>query len=239
MAYFEIPQPPATWETRMTFVCDRTEIKTDLSRLSDGSESPADWSVYLGNDRLTYVDERIRKMAMEVTKGKATSLEKAKAIYDYTVSIMVYDKTHQGWGRGDVSHACDVKKGNCTDFHALFQALCRAVGIPAGFEIGLYLPYEKGPASDLGGYHCWAFFRVPGRTWVPVDCSEASRVASLREYFFGNQTNNRVTLSMGRDLVLNPPQAGEPLNYFLNPHAEADGVPVTAEKTWSFKDLNP
>lgn len=28
---------------------------------------------------------------------------------------------------------------------------------------------------------------------------------------------------MGRDLVLNPPQSGEPLNYFVYPYVEVDG----------------
>jgi hypothetical protein len=78
---------------------------------------------------------------------------------------------------------------------------------------------------------------VPGKTWVPVDCSEADRFPDKKEFFFGGHTSNRVTLSTGRDIALVPRQAGEPLNYFLNPYAEADGKPVKAEKTWSFRDL--
>jgi hypothetical protein len=35
---------------------------------------------------------------------------------------------------------------------------------------------------------------------------------------------NRIAIVTGRDLVLTPPpQAGEPLNYFMYPYAEADG----------------
>ncbi len=96
----------------------------------------------------------------------------------------------------------------------------------------------KGDDENLGGYHCWAFFRVPGKTWVPVDCSEANRNADKRDYFFGGHTSNRVTLSTGRDLTLVPAQEGAPLNYFLNPHAEADGKPVRTDKIWSYRDLN-
>ena len=151
---------------------------------------------------------------------------------------MTYDKNHSGWGLGSTRHACDVGKGNCTDFHALFNSLCRAQGIASGFEIGLYLPYEKGKVEPLGGYHCWAFFRVPGKTWVPVDCSEGDRFAERKEFFFGGHTSNRVTLSAGRDIVLELRQAGEPLNYFLNPHAEADGKPVKTEKAWRYRDLD-
>jgi hypothetical protein len=56
---------------------------------------------------------------------------------------------------------------------------------------------------------------------VPVDASEAAKDPSRREYFFGAHDENRVEFSRGRDLVLNPPQAGEPLNYFVYPYAEA------------------
>ncbi len=31
---------------------------------------------------------------------------------------------------------------------------------------------------------------------------------------------------MGRDIVLNPPQAGAPLNYFMYPYAETGGKAV-------------
>lgn len=239
VAYVEVANPPANWETKMTFTCTRQELKTKLEALKeDGKDADGAYSIFRGNDKLTYVDDTIRKMAADITKGCATTMEKAQAIYKYTVAKMVYDKNHQGWGRGDIKHACGVGKGNCTDFHALFQSLCRACGIASGFEIGLYLPYDKDPNAKLGGYHCWAYFRIPGKTWVPVDCSEAFNQAKLKDYFFGNHTSNRVTLSIGRDLTMVPAQAGEPLNYLLNPYAEADGAAVKgAGKTWTFKDL--
>ena len=239
MAYWEFENPGPSNELRMSFVCRRLEIRMDLERLaSDGEEAAVQFAVFKKPDKLVLVDDEIRKLSRQVTAGKHTTLEKARAIYDYVLSKMTYDKNHAGWGLGSTRHACDVGKGNCTDFHALFNSLCRAEGIASGFEMGLYLPYEKGKDEPLGSYHCWAFFRVPGKTWVPVDCSEADRFAERREYFFGAHTPNRVTLSTGRDLMLEPRQAGEPLNYFLNPYAEADGKPVKTEKTWSFHDMD-
>jgi transglutaminase-like putative cysteine protease len=240
IAYFEIADPQPAFDVTMTFTCARREQVTDLAKLAeDAPETDAAAAEFLKDDKLTIVDDRIRKLAEGITAGKKTTIEKARAIYDYTLAHMTYDKSGEGWGRGDTNHACDVGKGNCTDFHALFISLARASGIPAGFEIGLYLPYDKAKKDEkLGGYHCWAFFRVPGRTWVPVDCSEAGRLKDKAEYFFGAHTSNRVTLSVGRDVVLEPPQAGEPLNYFLAPYAEADGKAVPASKDWSFKDAD-
>src|SRR5687767_9960969 len=209
IAYWEIDSPKTSQEITMRFNCERKEIVSDLAKLdTDGKATPAQFATFLGPDKLVLVDEEMRTMAAEITKGKTTTLEKARAIYDYVLGRMTYDKNHQGWGLGSTRHACDVGKGNCTDFHALFNSLCRASGIASGFEIGLYLPYEKGKVEALGGYHCWAFFLVPGKSWVPVDCSEADRFAERKNYFFGNHTPNRVTLSTGRDITLVPAPEG-------------------------------
>lgn len=237
-AYFEVQNPGATADFTMAFSCTRAEQVTDFAALgSDGTETDPKAATFLAPDKLTIVDDRIRKMAAEITAGKKTTVEKARAIYDYTVSHMTYDKSGKGWGNGDTNYACDVGKGNCTDFHALFMSLCRASNIPAGFEIGLYLPYEKGKKEALGGYHCWSFFRVPGRTWVPIDASEAGKNPAKKDYFFGAHTSNRVTLSVGRDLILEPAQFGAPLNYFLVPYAEADGKPAKTGKDWEYTEL--
>ncbi|MFN3484911.1 MAG: transglutaminase-like domain-containing protein [Planctomycetota bacterium] len=239
IAYWEIENPGAAVEVTMKFECTRREIRTNLEALrEDGKDPEGSFSVFRGEDRLVTIDDEIRSIAARLTQGKSSTVAKARAIYDYVLEKMTYDKNHPGWGRGSTRHACEVGKGNCTDFHALFNSLCRAAGIASGFEIGLYLPYEKGKVEPLGGYHCWAFFRVPGKTWVPIDASEGDNVPGRRDYFFGNHTSNRVTLSTGRDIVLEPRQAGEPLNYFLNPYAEADGKPVKTDKVWSYRDLN-
>ena len=238
IAYWEVERPESALELKMSFTCVRKEVAVDMKRLAkDGKETAGNFEVFLKPDALVLVDGEMKKLSGEVTGGKTTTLEKAKAIYDYVLTKMTYDKNHEGWGQGSTRHACDIGKGNCTDFHALFNSLCRAQGIASGFEIGLYLPYEKGKTEAPGGYHCWAFFRVPGKTWVPVDCSEADRFPDRHETLFGGHTSNRVALSTGRDITLEPKQAGEPLNYFLNPYAEAEGKPVKTEKTWSYRDL--
>jgi transglutaminase-like putative cysteine protease len=197
---------------------------------------PADAAQWLKPDRLVPIDDRVRKLSREVTAGKKTDLEKARAIYDYVVDTMSYDKSGTGWGNGDINWACDAKRGNCTDFHALFIGLNRAAGIPARFSIGFPLPPEHGQ-GEIAGYHCWAEFYLPGFGWVPVDASEARKHPDKRAYFFGAHDENRVQFSTGRDLVLNPPQAGMPLNYFIYPYAEVDGKPYpNVTKSFRFQD---
>ncbi|HEY6339169.1 MAG TPA: transglutaminase-like domain-containing protein [Candidatus Sulfotelmatobacter sp.] len=161
-------------------------------------------------------------LAAKVTQGKTQPLDKARAIYDYVFTTMRYDKTGEGWGRGDVLYACDAKKGNCTDFHSLFIAMARSQGIPARFEIGFPLPPDK-HSGEIAGYHCWADFYIDGKGWIPVDISEAWKHPEKRDYFFGSHDANRVQFSMGRDLQLNPSQQGKPRNYFVYPYVEVDG----------------
>ena len=58
-----------------------------------------------------------------------------------------------------------------------------------------------------------------------MDVSEADKRQELKDYFFGTHDPNRVKFTTGRDLWLVPRQKGEPLNYFIYPYVEVDGIP--------------
>jgi transglutaminase-like putative cysteine protease len=176
-------------------------------------------------------------LAAKVTEGQNSTLEKARAIYDYVFANMKYDKSGTGWGRGDVLYACDAKKGNCTDFHSLFIAMARSQGIPAKFEIGFPLPADKN-SGDISGYHCWAEFFDPEHGWIPVDISEAWKHPEKKDYFFGAHDDNRMQFTTGRDLELNPHQEAKPLNYFVYPYIEVAGKEYSNVSTaFSFADV--
>ena len=196
---------------------------------------------WLAPDRLVPLDFKIRALAQEVVDQAhaTTPLAKARAIYEHVVSTMTYDKTGQGWGRGDIYYACDARRGNCTDFHAVFIGYCRAQGIPARFSIGLPLPAARttGSSVEIKGYHCWAEFFTKETGWVPIDASEAAKDPGKRGYYFGAHDENRVEFTRGRDLTLVPKQAGAPLNYFVYPYAEADGQPLEVAHTYTFADV--
>jgi transglutaminase-like putative cysteine protease len=197
-----------------------------------------DMARWLAPDRLVPLDAKIRQQAEEVVaKAHAkTPLEKARAIYEHVVSTVTYDKTGQGWGRGDIYYACDARRGNCTDFHAIVIGYCRSLGIPARFSIGLPLPVGRGQ-GEIKGYHCWAEFFTPETGWVPVDASEAAKNPDKRNYFFGAHDENRVEFTRGRDVELMPKQAGPPLNYFVYPYAEADGKPLEVGRMYEYSDV--
>lgn len=240
--YVSIDDPGvAPVDIEVSFKVRRSEnIRKDFAHVRRVSHMPLDPEIemYLQPDKLVPINGQIKQWAMEVTRGKKTDLEKARAIYDYTLATMKYDKSGQGWGRGDIIYACDAKRGNCTDFHAVFIGFCRSVGIPARFAIGFPLPEKRGE-GEIPGYHCWAEFYLKGYGWVPVDASEAWKHPEKRDYFFGGHDENRVQLSSGRDIILRPRQQGAALNYFVYPYAEADGKPIdTIKREFRFKDIS-
>lgn len=194
---------------------------------------------FLQPDKLVPVTGLPAQIAAEQTKGTSTQLEKAHAMYDYVFHTMRYDKTGTGWGHGDTLWACDTKRGNCTDFHALFISMARSQHIPARFEIGFPLPADKHEA-EIPGYHCWSDFYVDKIGWIPVDISEAWKHQELYDYYFGAHDANRVQFTVGRDLRLSPPQDGHPLNYFVYPYVEVGGKEYpNVSIAFSFKDTAP
>lgn len=214
------------------------DFKTALKEgRSTNGTIPEDAKRWLEPDRLVPIDGRIKELADEVTAGAETDLQKMAAIYDYVTSTMTYEKKGTGWGRGDIYYACDKKRGNCTDFHALFTGLGRAVGIPTKFVIGFPIPEDR-PEGQVAGYHCWAEFFIPEYGWIPVDASEANKHPDKKDYFFGGLCQNRVSFTQGRDIQLNPSQHGEPLNYFIYPYVQVDGKEhVKVDRTFRFQNL--
>jgi len=215
------------------FMAERRE--ETMNNLAETKATKPELERALRADKLVTLSPRVRKLAAEVTAGKRAPIDEAHAIYDHLLATMKYDKNIPGWGKGDTERACDIRAGNCTDFHSLFMSLARAKGIPSRFVIGFPMTAKDG---QVKGYHCWAEFYVKGKGWIPVDPSEASKSSdpATRSYLFGNLDPDRVQFTIGRDLVLEP-RTAEPLNYFIYPHAEANGVEVgTATVALEFKD---
>ena len=144
-----------------------------------------------------------------------------------------YAKYGSGWGRGDALYACDARSGNCSDFHAYFIALARAIGIPARFAIGAAIPSERDDGG-IDGYHCWAEFFAEGK-WVPVDISEANKNSSLSDYYFGQHPANRFELSKGRDLTVEPGHASGSINFLAYPVMEIAGKPMKVHTEFLFR----
>lgn len=192
---------------------------------------------YLTPSSMMRVDGPIAEEARRVVGTTEDPLLQARKLYDHIVDTVRYDKSGEGWGRGDTSYVCDVRKGNCTDFHSLFIGEAMSLGVPARFLMGFSIPTDA-PEGSIGGYHCWAEFYIEGRGWIPVDASEAFKDPTRRNELFGGLDEHRVQFTMGRDISL-PEMQGDPLNYSIYPYAEVDGVPHTAIETrFQYRDLD-
>ena len=232
MIYFKPRKgdPPLHFSVRYHVVVDRNYFEK--------AAFPRETALTLKPSRLMLVNDRVKDIARSVVPQKASFLDKARAIYDYVISHMQYDKTIPGWGRGDTQRACIVGKGNCTDFHSLFISVAHAEEIPARFKIGFQVPLEpaQGP---LAGYHCWAEFLDEKEVWKPVDASEAWKHPEKRDDYFAHFDPNKFLISIGRDIELVPRQKGEPVNIFFYPTVEADGklIENAAKMEFSYKNL--
>jgi uncharacterized protein (TIGR03000 family) len=179
---------------------------------------------------------------LDLLKDKTVPVDQfaaAKVMYDVVNTHMKYSKEGKGWGQGDSVWACDSKFGNCSDFHSLFISMARGNKIPSKFEMGFPIPVKHGEGV-VGGYHCWAWFMPNGKGWVPVDISEANRNPELKEYYFGNLTEDRVRFTTGRDIDLEPRQKGPALNFFIYPYAEVDGqvhLQENIERRFAYQDV--
>ncbi len=224
------------------------ERTADLSKATNNTNFPADVKAFLKGTAHTPVNEKLTAFANEITKDSKTQLEKAQAIYDWTVNNMYRDESVIGCGVGDASKIIEQKLfgGKCTDVSSVFVALLRNAGVPARELFGIRLGQSKisnscgkadanGFAKISGGQHCRTEFYVDGAGWIPADPADVTKVRTqekltnddkkikdLRKYFFGNWEMNWAAFNYARDFVLNPKPAQYPLNMLGYPYAEMD-----------------
>jgi hypothetical protein len=211
------------------------ELRFQVQRLEKAAyaEDAPSPEKHLNAEQLVPINEEFRTIAGTVVEGKKGNLVRARALYDHVIDRMRYMKYGSGYGKGDAVYACDSRTGNCTDFHSYFIALSRAVGIPARFAVGAGIPSAR-DEGGISGYHCWAEFYAEGKWW-PVDISEGDKYSSLATYYFGHHPANRIELSRGRDLELQPGPASGPINFFAYPIFEIGGKPIKLTPQFSFK----
>jgi transglutaminase-like putative cysteine protease len=219
----------------------RKEVITNVQANVTLKPRPTDnVSRFLEPDNLVPIEGKPLDLLEGKIIPKNDQFAAAKLLYDVVDNHMKYSKEGKGWGNGDAVWACDSKFGNCSDFHSLFISMARGNRIPSKFEMGFPLPPQRG-AGVIGGYHCWAWFMPEGKGWVPVDISEANRFPKMKDYYFGSLTEDRVQFSTGRDIVLEPRQAGPPLNFFIYPYVEVGGQTHPQEaivRSFAFQDVN-
>jgi transglutaminase-like putative cysteine protease len=203
------------------------------------------------------VNDQVRKLAGGIVGEERNPVRVARKIYDWTlqnVDYWVKDPDHlKASPVGSTEYCLRTKTGNCTDFHSLFASLAMASGLPTRMVYGSLLkPTLNGVAVDAS-YHCWIQFYAPRYGWVPLDVSLANiygkefplseknkKLVELTtstgyhgldpskvDYYFGSLDERRVVWSVGRDLMLQPPQEDGPVNALAKMYVEVDGKQST------------
>ncbi|NOY85963.1 MAG: transglutaminase domain-containing protein [Deltaproteobacteria bacterium] len=218
-----------------SFTVEREERLTRDLPAGEAPWDPANFALYLKPTRLGPTDGEIRKLADSITAGRMGVRDQARAIYDWVSENMFRDPNTRGCGSGDVDSLLNSLGGKCADISSVFVALTRAAGVPSREVFGIRL--GKGGTTDITKWqHCWAEYYLPGYGWVVVDPADVlkmvlkekldagdAKTAEYREYFWGGVDPYRVKLGEGRDLTLNPPQSGGPVNYLMYPYAQIGG----------------
>lgn len=234
--YAEWKEPQEKPQLSFSFNVERSEIiRKDFPQKEEVS-LPSEVKKLLSSSDYAPTTGKVKEVAEEITKGRKTILSKAEAIYDYLVENYKRDPNIKGCGTGEVLELIQKKAGKCVDIHSVFVALARSASVPSREIFGIRMAKE-GDITDA--YHCRGEFYLPGYGWVPIDASDVLKkmwkenltlddpeVKKTRDYFFGAQTETYIDFGTGRDIILNPPQDGEKLNYFMYPYAEIDGRPL-------------
>jgi transglutaminase-like putative cysteine protease len=121
------------------------------------------------------LDSRVRDLAVEITRGAQTTLEKARRVeaylrrnYKYTLELT--------WNPGTDPLAAflfQAKSGHCEYFASAMAVLLRAAGVPTrmvnGFLMGEYNPVGDTYIIRQSDAHSWVEVYLPGSEWTEFD----------------------------------------------------------------------
>ncbi|HMD37318.1 MAG TPA: transglutaminase-like domain-containing protein [Vicinamibacterales bacterium] len=159
-------------------------------------EPPADFAAFarfLRPTKLHAVDGAVKKLAMDVTRGAGTDIDRARAIFEWLV-------------RGGAT-VCGLAGPQCSDRSTLFTALARAAGIPARVLFGLRLA----AADATKAHHTRSEVYLTGFGWAPLDPTSGT---------FGSWDGNWIAFNMAQDVPLPKSKHGV-LPFFMHPQAES------------------
>ncbi|OCL86504.1 transglutaminase-like domain-containing protein [Arcobacter porcinus] len=238
------------------------ERTTDFSKATSNIDYPNYVKEYLKATTHIPITKKLTNYANEITKNAKTPLEKARAIYNWTVNTMYRDESVIGCGIGDAEKSIEDKiyGGKCTDISSVFVCLLRNAKIPARETFGIRAGQskisdacgkadEKGFANITGAQHCRAEFYIDGLGWVPCDPADVTKVKlaekltnndkklkDVKEYFFGSWEMNWIAFNSARDFILEPKPTQYPLNMLGYPYAEVgeDAKDYYNPKTFSY-----
>lgn len=243
MLRFSLPPSAERTTVEVGFTVERQGRSHEAEDTARYAKKPTDdprLEPFLRSNTRVRSDGANLERAREIASPDEPPLVIARKIYDHLLSTLTYDSAgctpDRSDSLGDLEQACDLRSGTCTEFHGLFVAFARALGVPSRFTFGYNLPRGK-TEGGIAGYHCWADIALPDGGWFPVDVSEAWKRRELVDFYFGSLDADRIAFTYGRDVMLAPPQAGPRIDRFIFPYAETAGAEVDPILRFGFADV--
>jgi transglutaminase-like putative cysteine protease len=135
---------------------------------------------------------QIVALAHELSRGKGTDCQKARAFYDYIGNTLVYTFNGLNWG---AQSALGPMGADCTEYTDLLVALSRAQGIPARYFEGLlYLDKQTDAIAKME--HTWPDVYMPTAGWVALDPT-LGRIQGSRNTYFAHYTPDHIIVTLG------------------------------------------
>lgn len=159
---------------------DVPTFSIEALKLANGGDNPYIIEIY--TQLPDELPERVKNLAAEITKGKATRYEKAKAIESYFAAQgFIYETSDVAIPEEDQDYVdqflFDTKKGYCDNFSTSMAVLLRSLNIPArwvkGYTQGDYIKTLKDGYRlyevKNSNAHSWVEVYFPGIGWVPFE----------------------------------------------------------------------
>lgn len=191
-------------EIRVRFVSYELSTWVDSAKVQPYNTDSPEYSLYTRSSATIHITPAIKTMAKMIIAEEDNPYLQAKQICYAVSECIQYKILDHERGRGiDCLLAHPIKnpdsdtqfyEGSCSQYSALFVALCRSVGIPARCVFAYFGPRQRisrteeelepfydfeneKSASGLAGVqhygvlipHMWAEFYVQDIGWVPVD----------------------------------------------------------------------
>lgn len=151
----------------------KTEISASFLE-KDKVVNSSDMSMYLQYP--SNLPERVKELALNITKDKKTDYDKVKAIEQYLRNTYKYnlDVPDTPQGRDFVDYFLfDLKQGYCTYFATSMVIMLRTIGIPARYVVGFKMPSQPvlGSEYDIKESYAHAWVEVPFQNsgWVTFE----------------------------------------------------------------------
>jgi transglutaminase-like putative cysteine protease len=189
-AEFDLSNHPAgmTKTIKIDYRIKVNELTYDLSDCK--GEVPDDFTH--AELHIESLNPQIVSLASELSRGKNTICEQARAFYDYIGEELVYTYNGKNWG---AQAALGTMGADCTEYASLLVALSRSQGIPARYFEGLlFLNQDTKERARLE--HAWTDIYMPRLGWATVDPT-LGRALSDRDTYFAHHTPEHIIVTLG------------------------------------------